>query len=241
MSSAVTVGLFGFLSNRGHGGNGSSSETLTRVASVQVVLLDLAVGVGLVGAVARDVAGLAALVAGLAGSVEGTAVGSSAIAGDVTELAAGVALHGLSLAVAGKVVRATALVAGSGASTASKATTSETAEAATANGSTAGDASGRVGASAHVVTGLAAVVAAAGRTGTADAEGRAVSLDVAETLAVVALLGLGATRKRAFAGLVVGLLAVVAESVGGGAGLGVVAEFTTLVARATREGRHGDG
>lgn len=148
MSSAVTVGLFGFLSNRGHGGNGSSSETLTRVASVQVVLLDLAVGVGLVGAVARDVAGLAALVAGLAGSVEGTAVGSSAIAGDVTELAAGVALHGLSLAVAGKVVRATALVAGSGASTASKATTSETAEAATANGSTAGDASGRVGASA---------------------------------------------------------------------------------------------
>lgn len=148
VSSAVTVGLFGCLSNRGNGGNGGSSETRATVASVQVVLLNLAVGVGLVGAVTRDVAGLAALVAGLAGSVERTAVGSGAIAGDVTELAAGVALHGLSLAVAGKVVRATALVAGSGASTASEATTAETAEAAAANGSTAGDASGRVGAGA---------------------------------------------------------------------------------------------
>ena len=55
----------------------------------------------------------------------------------------------------------------------------------------------------HVVAGLAAVVAAAGRTSTADAKSRAVSLDVAETLAVVALLGFGATRKRALAGLVV--------------------------------------
>lgn len=53
------------------------------------------------------------------------------------------------------------------------------------------------------MAGLAAVVAAAGRAGTADAEGRAVSLDVAETLAVIALLGLSAARKRAFARLVV--------------------------------------
>lgn len=53
------------------------------------------------------------------------------------------------------------------------------------------------------MAGLAAVIAAASRTGTADAESRAVSLDVAETLAVIALLGLGAARKRAFAGLVV--------------------------------------
>lgn len=53
------------------------------------------------------------------------------------------------------------------------------------------------------MTGLAAVIAAASRTGTADAESRAVSLNVTETLAVVALLGLGAARKRAFARLVV--------------------------------------
>ena len=59
------------------------------------------------------------------------------------------------------------------------------------------------GVSYHVVAGLAAVVAAAGRAGTANAKGRAISLDVAETLAVIALLGLGAARKRAFAGLVV--------------------------------------
>lgn len=210
------------------------------MASIQVVLLNLAVGVGLVGAVTRNMAGLAALVAGLAGSVEGAAVGSGAIAGDVAELAAGIALHGLSLAVASKVVRATALIAGSRASTASETTTAEAAEAATANGGTTGKAVGRVGTGTHVVAGLAAVVAAAGRTGTADAESRAVSLNMAETLAVVALLGLGAARKRAFAGLVVGLLAVVAESVGGRAGLSVVAKLTTLVARATREGRHCD-
>jgi len=58
---------------------------------------------------------LAAAITGLAGGVEGTAVGGGAVAGDVAELAAGVALHGLSLAVAREVVGAAALVAGRGA------------------------------------------------------------------------------------------------------------------------------
>lgn len=52
------------------------------------------------------------------------------------------------------------------------------------------------------VTGLAAVVAAAAGAGATQAEGRAVSLNVAKALAVVALLGLGGTGKRAAVGLV---------------------------------------
>lgn len=52
------------------------------------------------------------------------------------------------------------------------------------------------------MTGLATVVATTAGTSTAQAEGRAVSLNVAETLAVVALLGLGSSGKRASVGLV---------------------------------------
>lgn len=57
------------------------------------------------------------------------------------------------------------------------------------------------------MTGLTAVVAPAASRATAKAEGRAVSLHVAETLAVVALLGLGGSGKRAAVRLVSGLLA----------------------------------
>jgi hypothetical protein len=49
---------------------------------------------------------------------------------------------------------------------------------------------------------LTTVVAATASASAAQAEGRAVGLDVAETLAVVALLGLSGTRKRATIGLV---------------------------------------
>lgn len=90
------------------------------------------------------------------------------------------------------------------------------------------------------MAGLAAVVAATACSVAAQTEGRAVSLDVAETLAVVALLGLGGARKRAAVGLVAGLLAVVAETLRGGADLGVVADVATLVASTTRERRHDD-
>lgn len=68
-------------------------------------------GVDGLGAVSADVAGFTTPVAGLAGSVERASVRGRAVTGDVTELAASVALHGLSLAVASEVVRATALVA----------------------------------------------------------------------------------------------------------------------------------
>jgi hypothetical protein len=72
-------------------------------------------------AVPADVASLTAPVASLASSVERASVRGRAITRDVTELAASVALHGLSLAVASEVVRATALVA-AGSATTSEAT-----------------------------------------------------------------------------------------------------------------------
>lgn len=63
-------------------------------------------------AVARDMTSLSTLVTGLACSVERTAIWCGAVTADVTELAAREALQCLSLAVAGKVVALTALVAG---------------------------------------------------------------------------------------------------------------------------------
>lgn len=202
-----------------HGGNRSNRGSRD-VAQINLGR-DLAGGV-LLRAVPRDVTGLAALVAGLASSVKRATVGSSAVSGDVAELAAGVALHGLSLAVTGKVVGATALVASSGTGAASETTTAvTTGEAATAHGgTTAKSRTNRVRAGAlsircqymelremairaySKVTGLAAVVAAAAGASTAQAESRAVSLDVAQTLAVVALLSLSGTGKRAAIGLV---------------------------------------
>ncbi len=52
------------------------------------------------------------------------------------------------------------------------------------------------------MTWLPAVVTTTAGTGPAQAKSRAVSLDVSEALAVVALLGLGGARERAPVGLV---------------------------------------
>jgi len=112
---------------------------------VDFVLL-LAVAGSLLDAVPRDVSGLPALVASLASSVERAAVGRRAVTADMPQLAAGIALHGLRLAVAGKVVRAAALVAGGLTSVADKAAAAM-AEAATADGAAPGEpGNGRVGA-----------------------------------------------------------------------------------------------
>jgi hypothetical protein len=51
-------------------------------------------------------------------------------------------------------------------------------------------------------------------------------------------LTFGGTRKRTLVGLVTGLLAVVAESFGGGAHFSVVADVAAFVACATGERRH---
>jgi len=91
------------------------------------------------------------------------------------------------------------------------------------------------------VAGLAAVVATPAGAGAAQAQRRAISLDVAKTLAVVALLGFGRARERAAIRLVARLLAVVAKTLSRGADLGVVAHVATLVASSARERRHGGG
>lgn len=154
----------------------------------------------LLGAVARDVASLTTLVAGLTSSVQRSAVGGRAVARDVSELAAGITLHSLSLAVTGKVVGATALVAGGSPRTGETATAAKaTSVGSTANRrtSTAHVDAGGVGACASQMARLAAVVAATAGAGTAQAQGRAVGLNMAKALAVVALLSLGGAREGA--------------------------------------------
>ena len=89
-------------------------------------------------------ASLTTPVAGLSSSVERAAVRGRAVTGDVTELAASVALHGLSLAVASEVVGTTALVAAG--STATGETTAAASEA-TAEGSASTTANGGNGGS----------------------------------------------------------------------------------------------
>ena len=177
-------------SHRGHGGR-SGHGTVT---------VDLGLR-----AVARDVAGFTAAVAGLSSRVERTAVGGGAVAGDVTELAASIALHGLSLAVAGEMIRSAALVTGCRA-TASKATP-EAAECTTGSASAPSHTRARVRAVTGQVAGEAARVASSAGTGAAQSEGWAVGLNVAEALAVVALLRLCGARVRASVRLVAGLLA----------------------------------
>lgn len=66
------------------------------------------------GAIAGDVARLSTLVADLTSRAERATVGCGTVTGDMTKLTAGIALHSLSLAVTGKVVGATALVASGG-------------------------------------------------------------------------------------------------------------------------------
>jgi hypothetical protein len=142
--------------------NGSNRSDRRRNAVDFDLSVDFTIGV-LLRAVARDVAGLTALIARLAGRVERTAVGSSAVAGDVAKLAASIALHGLSLAVAGKVVGTTALVARGRAGAAGETTTATETAAVTAtrNGATATHSTGAdgVGARTSQVAGLATVVA----------------------------------------------------------------------------------
>lgn len=184
-----------------HGGGGSYRSNSGRNGS-SAVAVDLSLG-----AVARDVAGFTTAVAGLTRGVERAAVRGRAIAGDVTKLAAGVALHGLSLAVAGEMVRSAALVA-SGRTAASE-STPEAAESTTRSASATSNTSARIGAVTGQVASETTGVASSARASAAQPKSRAVSLDVTEALAVVALLCFGGAGVRASVGLVAGLLACI--------------------------------
>lgn len=157
-------------------------------------------------------AGLAAVVTGLGGLVGG----QGALLGDVAGLAARVALHCARLAVLGKVVGATALVAGGALSRAelgSSGCWSQSRRAGLVLRTLSGD-----------VAKLGAVVAlgALGRV-------RAVALDVADVAARVTLLGSSGLWLWAGRGLVAGLTTVVAQSLGLLTVVGDVAGFSALV------------
>jgi hypothetical protein len=126
------------------------------------------------------------------------------------QLAASIALHGLSLAIPGKVVGATALIAGGSSGVSTKSTPVRSIKTSTRSRSTTGS-------SLHVrvraialdakivrddeplrvqilstyskMTRLVAVVAATAWSTTVQTQCRTVSLDMAQTLAVIALLG----------------------------------------------------
>ena len=106
----------------------------------------------------------------------------------LTKLAAGVALHSLGLAVTGKVVRSTALVA-SGRASATSETATETSSIAATRRTASSTTHSRVGAVAGKVAVQTTAVAASAGAGSTQTQSWAVSLDVSETLAVVALLG----------------------------------------------------
>lgn len=89
--------------------------------------------------------GLSTLVADLTRGAEWTAIRSGAVSRDVAELAACVALHGLSLAVTGKVVGTATLVASGGAGVTTKAA-AEALEATAGSSGTASTGSSRVAA-----------------------------------------------------------------------------------------------
>jgi hypothetical protein len=97
-------------------------------------------------------------------------------------------LHCLGLAVASEMVGSTAFIAGSRPRTSSEASPETAAEASTTRGTASSTTHSGVGAVAGQVAGKTAGVAASAGAGSAQAESRAVSLDVSESLAVVALL-----------------------------------------------------
>lgn len=214
------------LSNSSSWSSGRSSSSLSTGTSDTVRLR--------LSAVFRDVTNFSAAVASLAAlGVEWAAVGSSAVARDVPKFSAGVALHALGLAITGVMVGAAALVAGRSAGHATTVAASEAAPTAAETTSCWWGSTASRGAVAGEMTWLAAGVAATAG-GTAQTQSWAVSLDMAKTLAVVALLRLSGAWVWAAVGLVTGLLAVVAETLRGRAHLGVVADVATLVAGATR-------
>lgn len=218
-----------YLCNSGGGSRGGSCG-----GNGSALTVDLSLS-----AVPRDMASLAATVANLARGVKtvGTSRSSGAVTADVAELSTSVAFHCLCLTIPSEVVGSTALVAGGSPGTASEASP-EAASVSSARGATCTTSHSWVGAVAGQVTSKAARVATSAGASSTQAEGRAVSLDVAKTLAVVALLSLSGARMGASIRLVAGLLAVVAEPLRRGANFGVVADVAALEAGATRQRRH---
>jgi len=177
-------------------------------------------------------AGGSTLVARLAGSVEWTAIRCSAVTGDVAEFTTRITLHCLGLAVSSIVIGSAALVACCS-PVCGNAIKSSSATTATASRWSSTHVWSRTIASQ--VTDLTARIATTASRTTADAQGRTITLYVANSLTVVALFCLGCARSRALIGLMAWLLAVVAQSFGGCANLRIVAHVSAFVACTTGE------
>lgn len=147
----------------------------------------------------------------------------------MSEFAAGIALHGLGLAIASVMVWSAALVAGRCARNSSVGAAEATAVTTTRSTSAA---SSTVRAIASKMSDLVAGIAAAARR-TVQAQCWAVGLNMTEALAVIALLRLSCSRVWAAVGLVARLLAVVAQPLRGRAHLSVMTNVAALVAGAT--------
>lgn len=115
-----------------------------------------------------------------------------AVIGETYQLAAGIALHGLRLAITSVVVGAATLVAGSstvGGNSVVEATAEATTEAWATRTASTRSSHARSWAVASDVAHLTARIAAAASGASGNAQSRTVSLNVTETLAVVALFG----------------------------------------------------
>jgi len=190
-----THNVVGFALLRHSGGRCSGRNRSRRCRGRGSVAI--AVHNGLRRAIFRNMASLAATITSLAGRVQWTTVRSSAVARDVSEFTAGIAFHGLGLAITSVVVRASTLVAGGRTSPTTKSTTESTSITAARNTSATPSTCTGVGARSSKVTRLAAVIATATDTCAAQAQGRAVGLDVAQALAVITLFRLGRARMGA--------------------------------------------
>jgi len=193
------------------------------------------------------VSSLAAPVASLPSRAQRTTIGRSAVPADVAQLPASVALHSLSLTVPGVMVWPAALVASGRPSTAEPAPSEPTADAdadADAVSSTADTTcsptkcvSSR--AIPSQMAGITAAVAPSTSSCSGESQGGTISLNVAESLAVIALLGIRGPRLWAHVRLVTRLFAVVAEAFRRSAYLRKVADGTALVTSSSGQGHVG--
>lgn len=162
-------------------------------------------GSRILGAVSADVPSLTATIASFPSGVQWSTVRGSAIAANVAQLPAGIALHSLSLAIPSVVARSTALVASS----------RSWCRRVPSNAVASVEPTALEPLVSRAVTGemarLAARVTSAACSSTVDTKSWAVRLNVTESLAMVALLGLSSSWVWASVRLVSRLLAVITE------------------------------
>lgn len=193
-------------------------------------------------AITRNMASLATPIAGLSSSTQRAAIRGIAVATNMTELTTGIALHCLSLAVSGKMIGTSTLIAGSRACpTETTATEGRATKATTSDGTSASNPAQNIGRTvpckmAHITARVATTTV----DSTRQPQSRTISLNMAQALAMITLLALRCPRMRARVRLVTRLLAVVAKAFSRRANFSKMTDGATLVAGTSRQGGHGD-